>query len=240
MTKPITIRAFKTLDEPITIRAFRAIDEPKACREFYEGHINVLRDFGIKTITSAKDSWFENPGVYCVVAEYKNKMVGGVKIHRVDKSYPLPLEPSIAPLDNRIHDIVKKYNKNGAGEACGLWNSREVAGLGLGFLLSKAIIILSYQLGIERVFALSSDHTIKMFRAIGFRVIKKIGDNGNFQYPNPKYISRVLVVNSKTLSYATPYNRENMFSLRKNPLQKLEEPGPKGQILINYNLGIKI
>lgn len=224
------------INEVIHIRAFKAIDEPDTCQEFINGHVNVLKAYGINSLISANGAWFSNPNVYCVIAEVNKKLVGGVRMHKVAENYPLPAEDSLSYADKNIHDVIKKHAKLGAGEACGLWNSKEVAGIGIGFLLSKAIIIISDQLELERAFALSSDHTTGMFRLIGFRVIRSLGKNGDFDYPTPKYVSRLLVVNAKTLSYASPYNKQNMFSLRKNPVQTLKEQGTKGLLDICYNL----
>lgn len=223
---------------PIEFKAFRAIDEPEICKKFYEGHTNVLKSYGIDSLTSAKGDWSINPNAYCVVAQIDDRLVGGVRIHIFSERYPLPVEDSLIHADRNIHTVIRKHAAHGAGEACGLWNSKEVAGIGIGFHLSKAIITICDQLNIGRAFALSSDHTIKMFRLIGFRVIRSLGKNGDFNYPTEKYISRLLVVNSKTLSYATPYNRQNMFSLRNNPKQVILEKGTNGLLKVNYNLKI--
>lgn len=225
---------------PINLRAFRAIDEPETCKQFFEGHVNVLKDYGIKPISSANDEWFYNPEVYGIIAEFEGRIVGGVKIHKVDGSHPLPVEESIGYMDDKIYDIVKANGIGGVGEACGLWNAKEVAGKGISFLLSRAIIVITNQINIQRVFAVSSDHTINMFKAIGFRIIRSLGKNGDFVYPSPQYVSRVVVVNSQTFSWATSYNKNRMFLLRENPTQKVIEQGPKELIDINYQLTIDL
>ncbi len=224
------------MNAPITIRAFRAVDEPETCEQFFEGHVNVLRSYGVDPISSAKREWFINPAVYGLIAERQGKFVGGVKVHKVGGSQWLPVEEGVGYLDENIFDTVKKYKPKGAGEACGLWNAQEVAGMGVSYILSRAIIVLSYQLGINRLFALSSDHTIGMFRELGFQVIRSLGQHGDFIYPSPDYISRVIIVNAETLSTTTPYNRDIMFSLRETPNQIRKETGPKGEIEIHYQL----
>lgn len=224
------------MNNEVTIRAFRAVDEPQTCQMFYEGHINVLRSFGVEPISSAKKGWFYNPNVYGLIAELDGRIVGGVKLHKAGGSQPLPIEEGIGYHDKRIYDLVKSFISEGTGEACGLWNAREVAGRGISYILSRTIIAITDQVGIDKLFALSSDHTIDMFREFGFRIVHSLGDNGDFVYPTPQYISRVLLMDSKTLSRALPYNRKMMLSLRENPNQRRKGKSPKGEITIDYHL----
>src|SRR5687768_12801267 len=140
------------METPITIRAFRAVDEPETCLRFYEGHVNVLRSYGVDPISSAKREWFINPAVYGVIAEKAGVVLGGVKIHKVGGTQWLPVEEGVGYLDERLFDIVKKYAKDGAGEACGLWNAREVSGWGLSLILMHAIVSISNQIKVTTLF----------------------------------------------------------------------------------------
>ena len=228
------------MNDPITIRVFRATDEPETCEKFYQGHIDVLHSYGVEPISSAKKEWFTNAGVYGLIAEQQGKIVGGVKLHKADGITALPVEESIGYIDKRIYDLVKGFTKKGVGEACGLWNSKDVAGMGVSYILSRAVVTIAHQFGVNRLFALSSDHTIKMFRELGFRVIRKIGEKGDFIYPTPQYISRVLLVNSETLSTASAYNKMIMFSLRQNPDQNRHENGPKGEMEVKYQMHLPV
>ena len=63
------------MSDLVTIRSFTAIDDPEICEEFYEGHINVLRSYGVEPISSAKNQWFHNPEVYGLIAEMNGKML---------------------------------------------------------------------------------------------------------------------------------------------------------------------
>ena len=228
------------MNDSITIRAFRAVEDPDTCEKFYEGHVNVLRSYGVEPISSAKKEWFYNPEVYVLVAIRDGNIIGGVKLHKVGGTQPLPVEESIEYLDTGINKLVKKYTPAGTGEACGLWNGKVIAGKGISYILSRTIIAITDQVGISRLFAFSSDHTIGMFREFGFQVVRSLGDNGNFVYPTPQYVSRVLLLNSKTLSRAYPYNRDIMRSLREKPVQRRIEQGPKGKIEIDYQLRLPL
>src|SRR6516225_9828387 len=118
----------------IRIRAFRAIDEKDTCEKFVEGHMKILKVFEITMITSANISWVTDPYTYVIVAESMEtgKVLGGARIQIAGGKLQLPLERAIHDLDNRIHDYIKQYIPDGTGELCGLWNSREIAGLGIG------------------------------------------------------------------------------------------------------------
>lgn len=221
---------------PVTLKAFKAIDDPDSCQKFYDGHVGVLRSFGIEPISSAKKGWFENPNVYGIIAEWEGKVVGGVKIHKVGNGYPLPVEESIGYMDKRIYGIIEKHAIDGAGEGCGLWNSREVAGLGISFELSKAMLAITHQIGIQKLFLLASDHTLLMTRKIGFRAIKSLGNNGKFNYPTPKYIARVVLGHTKNFSWSLPYNRTYMYSLREKPMQKRVEIRSKCKLSLDFQL----
>lgn len=227
-------------EKTVTIRSFHAVSEPETCQRFFEGHVETLRSYGLEPISSSKNDWFYNPEVYGVIAEIDGKVVGGVKIHKVGGTQMLPVEESVGYMDERLYDIVRRYAENGAGEACGLWNAREVSGMGISSVMMLAVVSLTDQLDINTLFGLSSDHTLPLFRTLGYRVIRSLGDYGDFVYPTPKYLARVIKMNARTLSGALPYNREMIFALRANPDQTRIEKSNKGSIRVKYQLRIPV
>lgn len=224
------------MEAPITIRAFRAVDEPETCQRFYDGHVNVLRSYGVDPISSAKREWFINPAVYGVIAERNGVVLGGVKIHKVGGTQWLPVEEGVGYLDERLFDVVKKYSLDGAGEACGLWNAREVSGWGLSLIMMQAIISVSNQVKVTTLFGLSSDHTLELFESLGYRIIRTLGNKGDFVYPTPDYLARVIKMNATTLTGALPYNKESVFALREQPNQIRVVKSKKGDLEIEYQL----
>lgn len=228
-------------EKTVVIRSFHAVSDPETCQRFYEGHVGTLRSYGIEPISSSKNDWFYNPEVYGVIAEIDGKVVGGVKIHRVGGALLLPVEESVGYMDERLYDIVRNYaDKAGAGEACGLWNSRDVSGMGISSAMMLAVVSLTEQLNITTLFGLSSDHTLPLFRTLGYRVIRSLGNNGDFVYPTPKYLARVIKMNARTLSGSLPYNREMIFALRANPDQTRIEKSKQGSIRVAYQLRIPV
>jgi hypothetical protein len=103
------------------IKIFRAIDDKDSCARFMEGHMNVLKIYGITEITTANTDWFYNPASYVLLAETQDsqKTVGGVRVHVAGGTQPLPIEDAVSELDGSIHDKVKTNAIKGTGELCG-------------------------------------------------------------------------------------------------------------------------
>lgn len=221
------------------VRVYRAVDEPISCEEYIEDHIKVLKDYGVPMVTSGRPSWQYNPNVYCIVAylEDNNKMVGGIRLQIADGIMPLPVEDAISSMDKGIHDMVNKYFDEGVGELCGLWNSKEIAGIGISFILTRTAISVVNQLGFKTLMGICAEYSLKMFTDVGFVIDNSLGNNGEFPYPTNEYITRVLgIMNAYTLETAQPYDKERMLGLRNNLIQQREETGKKGTFIVNYNL----
>lgn len=222
----------------IKMRAFRATDESLTCSEYIQGHSKVLTDYGISNVTSSKTTWVDNPSVYCVIAETEaGTMIGGIKVQVANSRFPLPVEDAVGSMDSKIHELVKKYSAEGVGELCGLWNSKDVAGMGVSVLLVRAGISIINQLGFKILIGICADYTLPMFSRVGFVIDRTLGNNGQFVYPNENYIARVLgILNAVTLETADPHEKERMLNLRSFPVQECAEKTPKGELLIRYNL----
>lgn len=228
------------MSERLCFRAFRAIEEPEICIRYRDGHVSVLKDYGITNITTNNDEWMKNPNIYGIVAEIYPDMevVGGIRVQISDEQNWLPVEKAISKMDPRIHDIVKKYREEGGvGELCALWNAKRVAGIGISVLLTRAGISMANQLDFETLVGICAEYTLDMFRRVGFVVDDSLGVKGEFQYPNENYIARVLgIMNASTLSTAHEYDKMRMQSLRDFPEQLTIEQGTKEKIEIQYQL----
>lgn len=232
-----------TRDIPrVRLRAFRAVDEPETCLKFIEGHKHVLANFGIEQITSAKNGWTENPSVFVFIVESldQSRVYGGARIHVAGGTQPLPIEDATGILDSSIYNLVKLYGKEGAGEGCGLWNSREIAGYGIGSIfLSRAGVAIAAQLGIKTLFALCAPYTVTLAEKIGYRTEKQLGNNGTFYYPRLDLIATAMVYHDlETLSTAAAEDRESVIALRNNPNCVRTEVLRKKKIEIHYEIKI--
>jgi hypothetical protein len=223
----------------LTFKAFKAIDSQEMCKKYLEGHVIVLKDYGITNITSNNNDWMCHPQMYCVVAlDSENELVGGIRVQVADMITPLPVEKAIGKMDDTIYEVVRNYHENGGvGELCALWISKKVAGLGVSILLTRAGISVTNQLTIKTLVGICAEYTLKMFKRVGFQVDHTLGTNGEFPYPNNTYVARVLgIMNAESLESAAEYDKERMQSLRLHPVQNYLEKETSESTLVEYNL----
>lgn len=226
----------------VQISSFRAIDAPHLCERFIEGHRRVLEIVGVKEVTSANHEWVTNPAVFVILVESidGSKTYGGARVHTAGGSQPLPIESATYEMDPEIINMVKRYAKNGTGEICGLWNSREVAGLGIGSVfLIRAAVAISKQIGLNSLFALCAPYTIKMAENVGYTIETSIGNNGTFYYPKIDLLATAMILKDvDTLSKASCEEKIAIEDLRINPIQVKLEILRKKELEIHYKLKI--
>ncbi|MDQ3072488.1 MAG: hypothetical protein M3Q97_04380 [Bacteroidota bacterium] len=224
----------------VRIKAFRATSDPESCQRYIEGHRRVLDIVGVKQVTSAKVNWASNPAAFVILVESTDgtKVYGGARIHVFGGTQPLPIEEATGEMDSAIFPLVHQYARHGTGELCGLWNSREVAGMGIGstFLTRAGVTIVS-QLGLESLFALCAPYTVKMAENVGFVIEKTLGNEGTFYYPKLDLLATAMILKDpETLTSADPFERERIFSLRDQPKQTAHEIGRTAEFDIEYDL----
>jgi hypothetical protein len=206
-----------------------------------EGHMNVLKIYGITEITTANTDWFFNPSVYVLLAEEQNsnQVLGGVRIHIYGGTQPLPIEDAISEMDFSIHEMVKTHALNGTGELCGLWNSREIAGFGISGLLLRSGVSVTNQLSLNSLFALCAPITVPLVGKYGFVIEKSLGKEGTFFYPKSDLLATaVIIYDLKKLEHSEKAEQSAIWDLQKNIIQTRIEWGPKGELQIEYNLKI--
>lgn len=228
----------------IKIRAFKAIDDRPACEKYVFEHMQILKVFGITKITTANNSWMFNPNVYVIMAESleNGEALGGARIQVYDEENPLPIVVAVKDFDPSVVPLVREYHKDtGTAEICGLWNSRSVAGLGIGTLfLSRAGVALAAQLPIKSMFVLCGEHTIGITMEKGFVIEERLGNKGTFYYPKQDLVATAAVMHDvNDLSHANVADRELIQGLRNDPTQTRVEMGPKGNLVIQYDLKLK-
>lgn len=226
----------------VRLRAFRAIDDPETCAMFVEGHTQVLTNFGIQKITSARHGWLTNPAAFVLIVESldRKKVYGGARIHVAGGSEPLPIEQATGALDPSIYKLIRQYALQGTGEGCGLWNSREIAGYGIGSIfLTRAAISLAPQIGIRSLFALCAPYTVKLTETVGYRLETRVGNEGTFYYPKRDLIATTMIYEDlEGLSTAGEEDRNAMMALRQNTNIVRTEILRKKEIEIHYELAI--
>lgn len=230
-------------DKPVVrLRAFRAIDDPEACRLFLEGHAHVLTSIGVTKVTSSKNEWTKNPAAFVLIVESLDgkRVYGGARVHVSGGSQPLPIEEATGALDPSIFKLVWKFAQNGTGELCGLWNSREIAGYGIGSIfLIRAAVAISKQIGLQSLFALCAPYTIKPVECCGMELETSIGNQGTFYYPKLDLLATTMILKDvPTLNKAHEEDKIAIFKVREEPNVVRVEELRKKEITIHYETGI--
>lgn len=224
----------------LRIRSFKAVNDLESCKLFAAGHAKVLLDYGVTKVTSSSTDWFYNPSVYAMIAERVDteEIVGGIRIHVADGKIRLPMEDAISIVDKRVYNLIHEYTADGTGELCGLWNSKNTAGLGIGsYYLMRAGISAAYRLNLTTLFALCAPHTLKISVEKGFEVEKSIGKEGTFIYPKLDLVATSIIIKDlENLPYALPKEKDLIMELRRNPKLLRTEDVPKGEMQILYDL----
>lgn len=228
----------------IRIRAFRATEDPESCLKFIHGHRRVLSIYGIENITTNTEDWMFNPSIFVVVVETLDgeKLYGGSRLQAADGIHPLPIEDATGKLDCRIYEVVKSYARFGTAEISGLWNSKEVAGLGVGSLFpTRAAIAIAPQVGITNILSLCSPTTVRFNEWMGSTILTSVGNNGTFYYPKLDLIATAVILKDvDNLLDAHPREREKVMFLRNNPSCIIQEKSPFKNVYINVHYNLKI
>jgi hypothetical protein len=232
------------LDKEIRIRVFRATDDPATCLKFIEGHRRVLSIYGIENITTNTDDWMFRRSIFVIVVETLDgsKLFGGARIQIADGINPLPIEEATGKMDPKIYEIVRQRARAGAAELSGLWNSKEVAGFGIGSLFpSRVAVALATQIGINTFFTLCSPTTVRFKDWMGGKILTDVGINGTFYYPKIDLLATALYQEDMfDLPITHPREREKIMYLRENPEHVALEKSPfkNYHIHIHYSLNL--
>ena len=228
----------------IRIRAFRAPSDPIACEKFIAGHRKILEIYyGIIKITSDSHEWVDDPNCIVIVAEdtETNNIYGGARLQIASDKYSLPIENAIKKYDPNVASFIKHEQDNGGtAEVCGLWNSKEIAGMGIGsHILSMVGVAISFQVNIKSIFVLCAPSTVRVSAAMGTKIVTSLGKNGTFYYPKDNFIATVMKLDDiHDLSSANKNVAAKILDLKENTYCIREEHGPKGHYEALYDIKI--
>lgn len=231
------------IESKARIIAFRAIDQPELCDKFIEGHRRVLSGIGVHSLTSSRDEWASNKASFVVLVESFDgkKVLGGARLQAADGITKLPLEEATGYMDAKVYNLIQEYSLRGVGEVCGLWNSAEVSGMGIGSIfLIRSALALAEQIGLKAMFALCSPFTTRIAGNYGFLTEESIGNKGTFYYPKLDLLATLVVQkDAEGLSNASDLEKSRMLDLRKNPVQLTMEQARRQTVEIDYNLALE-
>jgi len=228
----------------LKIKTFKAVDNRDTSLKFAQGHSDVLKSYGIPKVTSSDPKWIDNPDVYVITVDSEDgtEVYGGARLEILNQDVLLPIEEAVGHMDNKVYDLVRKFDVGKTGELCGLWNAKSMSGSGLSHILvrvgvAKAGIALAKQLNLDSLFALCAPWTVKMFSETGYKIETSVGNEGTLPYPKEDLLATVMIHdNLDTLDKASTFAKERIHNLRIEPIQFGEEESPNGRLTIEYNL----
>lgn len=207
----------------VRLRLTKAIDDQFTVKKYIKGHEDVLLHNGVK-LTEGYDYWKSLDSVYLLVAESLDGEIcyGGSRLHIWNGVEPLPLQSFLSPLEPLVFEKIDEYAhlKGGVVEIAGLWNSRLVAGLGLGseHIIRTSIAVTSF-LEPRSVFTFCSPFVSRFADEYGFSPFIALGENGKFPFPDERWMSTINFLEDKNdLTKAKPeecFKIENIRRLRK-------------------------
>src|SRR4051794_40337151 len=199
----------------LRLYAFRTSDEPEACHRFVVGHQRALAHYGVRGLASAKPAWLENPHVFVLAAKDEGRaMLAGIRLHVGDGVHPLPVEEAIDMLDQRLGAAVAAALPRGVGEICGLWRNPDAHWPRTATLeLAMAGMALTHALGIEKVWGIAPGHTLSFWCGLGYTVERSVGEDGGFRYPDHRYLSHIVVLDTGTLAHTPVPSRTRILDL---------------------------
>lgn len=226
----------------LKVIAFRAMDNPILCEEYARGHRELLKEYGVSSITSNNRTWDQHKGTYLILARdlESNELIGGIRIQRFSEKYVLPVQSAIGNLVPEMNvRICNDHNEYGAGEMCGLWNSKKVAKMRVSWLLTRASVVICSQIRVKALWGICADYTLPMFEDVGYRIVGDLGDKGCFAYPTPDYISHPVRMNAISLETTNTKSSKEIFDLRERLIQNKKFKGDGYRLNIAYNLDLK-
>lgn len=224
----------------LRIRAFRAIDDIETSKRFAEGHEGVLKNHGITKVSSTDNRWMEDPNVYVLVmtSPSGHKLYGGARIHLYSEEQPLPSQVVLRRYDENTDAYYEKLAEEGCAEFCALWNSVEIAGLGIGAkTLVKCGWSMCAKLGIRYMVALLSPLTKRWMKDLALERIEELGNGGQIPYPDDRLIATITkYTHPEGLDILKDEFRQQVEDLQEKPQQDLPSTGIKGTITVHFDL----
>jgi hypothetical protein len=231
------------------VRVFRADQYPERCHALVDGHQAVLAAYGIQKLATFNRDWIGNPNVLVVAAianesgvdGLDERILGGARMHLAESVESMPLIQAIGNQDPNLASFMAPFVEEGAYELGGMWNSIELAGMGVEatFLIKAAMATLTMVSG-RHLFALTSPVTRRMQAPLGFLTAEGIGNDGYFTYPTPKLRATIARYTfPEHLEIAHKDVKEMLEGIWQDPEGMVHRvQGPKGELKLQFKIEV--
>ena len=150
-----------------------------------------------------------------------------------------PLHQAVGLKDPEVGNFLERIIPEGAYEMNALWNSIELAGMGMGseFLIQVAMAAMPL-IEAKHLVALTSPVTRRWRKKHGWHLRSELGDEGYFVYPTDTLKATVEhYVHPDHEVHVAPEVLDLMTSIRRRPAGVTTQVhGAKGQLNIRLNL----
>ena len=244
LSKTLTskLRESKPIDE-VVLKILRASEDVVLCQAMVEGHKRVLHAYGIKNISSFNTDWIGRDDVILIVAMSAdgNKILAGTRLQSGDNPEDFPLYQAVGHMDEGLKPWLSTLLKDGTMELNGMWNSIELAGMGLGveWMVQSAMASMSI-LDLRNILALTSPVTRKLRDKMGWSIKDQFGDDGYFKYPNDKLLASIeQFIFPDDLPKSQKEVRVFLDELWADPTgYVMNIKGPKGKLKVSFNISV--
>ena len=128
------IRRATHVDEAIVLMS-RASHDSQLCKRLLEGHRRVLEAYGIKNLSSFRTDWFRRDDVWiiAVLTPDGERVLAGARLQPGLVANDFPLHQAVGHVDPNVGTFLEQIIPDKAYELNALWNSIELAGMGMGW-----------------------------------------------------------------------------------------------------------
>ena len=234
------LRQAEAVDEAILLVS-RANQDPTLCKRLLDGHRRVLEAYGIKNLSSFRTDWFRRDDVLviAVLSGDGERVLAGARLQPGLVANDFPLHQAVGLKDPEVGNFLERIIPEGAYEMNALWNSIELAGMGMGseFLIQVAMAAMPL-IEAKHLVALTSPVTRRWREKHGWHLRGELGDEGYFVYPKDTLKATVEhYVYPDYESQVSPEVLDLMSSIRRRPAGVTTHVhGAKGQLNIRLNL----
>lgn len=176
----------------VRVRALRPTLHPEFADAFEAANREALRRHAVDGVISRGGPLRARKATWLIVAErpgHGGAFVAGIRLDLRTPAQPLPLEHVMPRFGAQQLALLHGRFVGRVGEFAGLWVQDESRKLGLPALLISAGLVAASLAGLARIFSLPPLHTCPLFAAEGFQILRELGDDGAFLYPNEHYRS---------------------------------------------------
>lgn len=242
LTRPSVERLRRAEEvQEVIVLVSRANQDERLCHKLLEGHKRVLEAYGIKNLSSFRTDWFRRDDVIVIAAMTPDgeRVMAGARLQPGAVANDFPLHQAVGHMDSKVGDFLEDIIPEGVVELNALWNSIELAGMGMGseFLIQVGMAALP-MIGVKHLVALTSPVTRRWREKHGWRLHEEFGEEGYFVYPKPSLRASVEhYIHPDFEADVAPEVLALMSSVRQRPEGVTTHlHGRKGELRIRLNL----